>query len=176
METRKEKPKVGVSACLVGQFVRYDGGHKLNVPLMARLEEFFTLVPLCPETGIGLPTPRSPIRLVGTVEKTRAVLADNFNVGYTGPLENYARMVWSQTGGSLKGLVLKSRSPSCGVENVEILAEDGSTVMGKGIFARVFMEIAPGVPVAEDSALDKQEILETFIAQVLNLPPGNKRL
>jgi len=133
--------RVGVSACLLGQRVRFDGGHKRDDFLAGLLADFLDLVPVCPEVGIGMGIPRPQIRLVGDPERPRAVGVDDATLDVTEQLLSFARRRVSFLG-DISGYILKQNSPSCGVEGVKVYGPKGTTPnrRGVGTFARVLME------------------------------------
>jgi len=164
----EEPIRIGASSCLLGVEVRYDGGHKLDHHISEVLGEFFEWVPVCPEVEIGLGVPRPPIRLVEGHPAPRLVEPES-GEDLTERMESFARerLAELQEAG-LDGFILKSRSPSCGVERVEVFgAGRSSTKDGAGIFARVLVERWPDLPVAEEGWLQANNRLRDFIAHVL---------
>ena len=160
-------PKVGVSACLLGHQVRYDGGHKRNAFIIGPLSEHLEFVPVCPETGIGLSVPRPTIRLQGPIDRPRLVGTDDSSWDLTDQMEEYAEM---QTGklGDLCGYILKKDSPSCGMERVKVYNPKGTHAerKGSGIFARVLMQRLPLLPVEEEGRLNDAVLRENFVNRV----------
>ena len=106
----RDPPKIGVSACLLGHQVRFDGGHKRNQFLIGELEKHVEYVPVCPETAIGLGIPRPPIRLVGDLENPRVLGVSDATLDVTERLHGYAESQITNLGG-LSGFVLKKDSP-----------------------------------------------------------------
>jgi uncharacterized protein YbgA (DUF1722 family)/uncharacterized protein YbbK (DUF523 family) len=161
------KPRIGVSACLLGQKVRYDGGHKRNDFLTRELARHVEYVPVCPETAIGLGIPRPPIRLVGSWDSPRVLGVADSSVDVTGRLLAYAESQVSALDG-ISGFVLKKDSPSCGMERVKVFnPADGSTVnRGTGAFAKVLMEKLPLLPVADEERLDDPVLRENLICRI----------
>ena len=162
-----EKIKVGVSACLIGEKVRYDGAHKQDHYITDILGQFVDLVPLCPEVEYGLPVPREPMRLVGTPENPRLVTI------HTGIDHTEGMKKWTK--GKLNGLakeelcgfIFKSRSPSSGMQGVKVYNEKG--VPGKngvGIFAGAFIKRFPLIPATDDERLNDPGLRENFIERV----------
>jgi len=170
MTITSPKPLVGVSACLLGQNVRYDGGNKHDAFLNGPLSTYVEYVPVCPETGIGLGVPRRTIRLVGDPQRPRAVGTDDPAMDVTSRLETFAD---SQRGGfsSLSGFVLKKNSPSCGMERVKVYNEATNQAVrkGSGIFARMLMQQFPLLPVEEEGRLNDAVLRENFINRVFVL-------
>lgn len=162
-----EKPKLGISACLMGAQVRYNGGHKESRLCTRELSEYFDFVPVCPEVAIGLDTPREPIRLVGDPHDPRAVGTVNPALDVTGKLAAYAeRMVHELDG--ICGYIFMHKSPSCGLERVKVYRDNGvpSSETGSGVYAGVFSERRPELPLEEDGRLNDAVLRENFITRV----------
>jgi uncharacterized protein YbgA (DUF1722 family) len=135
--------RVGISSCLLGSEVRFDGGHKRDSYICGTLADWFEFVPVCPEFEAGLGLPRPPIRLVGDVERPRVVGVRKPELDVTVALEEHAAdRVGSLTG--LSGYILKKDSPSCGMERVKVYPEAGGAGLrkGVGVFARAALEAA----------------------------------
>lgn len=167
-----DRPRLGVSACLMGKAVRYDGGHKRSRYLMDRLSEHFELVDFCPEVAIGLPVPRPPIHLhqpEGQGE-VRAVQVADAQVDYTARLAGYADAVAGQVAG-LAGFILKKDSPSCGMERVKVYSggKRAPVRKGAGIFAARLMAAHPHLPVEEEGRLEDPRLRENFLVRVFTL-------
>lgn len=161
------KPRLGISACLLGAEVRYNGGHKESRLCSRTLNEYFDFVPLCPEVAIGLGTPREPIRLVGDPQAPRAVGTVNRAVDVTAPLAAYGeRVTEEQT--ELCGYIFMQQSPSCGLHRVKVYQDNGrpSEPQGRGIFAEAFCARHPNLPVEEDGRLNDPILRENFITRV----------
>ena len=161
------KLKLGISACLMGKAVRYDGGHKLEKLAVDVLGRHFELVAVCPETGCGMTVPRETMRLEGDPVSFRLVTT-NGRVDKTRQMERWmkAHLVKLENE-NLVGFVLKSKSPSCGLA-VNVYDSRGG-VAGKtmGLFARGFTRRFPSLPVAEAEALSDAVFRESFIARLL---------
>jgi len=160
--------KIGVSACLLGQEVRFDGGHKRDDFLTGSLVDFLDLVPVCPEVGIGMGVPRPPIRLVGDPERPRSVGVDDATLDVTERLLAFARRRISCLG-DISGYILKQNSPSCGMVGVKIYAPEGTIIdrTNIGLFARVLMETKPRLPVVEETWLQDPVLRGDFLTRVL---------
>jgi uncharacterized protein YbgA (DUF1722 family)/uncharacterized protein YbbK (DUF523 family) len=160
-------PKVGVSACLLGHQVRYDGGHKRNPFLIAELGRHVDYVPVCPETAIGLGIPRPTIRLVGEPEASRVQGVADPSLDVTRRLQEYAESQIPNFG-DLCGFVLKKDSPSCGMERVKVYDPNGQGAVrkGRGAFARVLMQRMPLLPVEEEGRLSDPVLRENFVNRV----------
>ena len=160
--------KLGVSACLLGEKVRYDGGHKLNHYLTKTLGPFVDWVPVCPETEIGLGIPREAMRLAGTAESPRLITRET-HVDHTNRMRKWAAgRIRGLAGEELCGFIFKSRSPSCGTRRVPVVKENGKTgCCGAGIWARAFMDANPLLPVEDEDRLRDAGIRENFIKSIL---------
>lgn len=161
------KPKLGISACLLGTEVRYNGGHKESRLCSRSLVEHFDFVAVCPEVAIGLGIPREPIRLVGDPNAPRAVGTVRHERDVTAPLAEYgARMADELT--DLSGYIFMQKSPSCGLERVKVYQDGGrpSEPSGRGIFAAAFCARHPDLPVEEDGRLNDPVLRENFITRV----------
>lgn len=159
-----EKIKVGVSSCLLGEQVRFDGGHKRDRLVTEILGEYFEYVPVCPEVELGLPTPRETLRLISKEGGERLVFSKSGD-DITDSMTAWARMrVGELEKDQLYGFIFKSKSPSSGMERVKLYDKNGSpTNIGVGVFARVFMEHFPLIPVEEDGRLHDAKLRENFI-------------
>ena len=165
----EEEPiRIGVSSCLLGAEVRYDGGHKLNRYLAEELGEFFEWVSLCPEVEIGLGVPRPPIRLVEGQALPRLVEPES-GEDLTERMESFARERPAELQeAGLDGFILKCRSPSCGTERVKVFGQDErSKRNGVGVFARALVRRWPNLPVAEDEILEDPGLRTDFFERVL---------
>lgn len=167
MDEALRKIKIGISSCLLGEKVRYDGGHKLDTFLRDTLGRYVEFVPVCPEFEAGLGVPREAMRLLGTGDSVRLV---GIKTGhdFTGKLTSWAnRRVSELEKEGLSGFVFKRGSPSSGMERVKVYTESGSfSKTGSGIFARIFMERFPLLPVEEEGRLHDPELRENFIERI----------
>ncbi|RUO21756.1 YbgA family protein [Aliidiomarina haloalkalitolerans] len=157
---------VGISACLVGKKVRYDGGHKANDFCQHQLAKHVEYLPLCPEVGIGMSVPRPTIRLVGTPEDTRAVVQKT-GEDVTDKLANFATVRTSQLD-QLSGYILCAKSPSCGMERVRLYNEESNANRkeGMGIFAAKLRVLYPALPMEEDGRLNDAALRENFVLRM----------
>lgn len=154
--------RIGISSCLLGERVRYDGGHKRDALIIETLGRLFECVPVCPEVAIGLGVPRAPIRLVGDPHAPLALGVDDPTLDATGKLSAYgARMAHELDG--ISGYIFKSRSPSCGMRGVEVYPS-GATAAG--LYARAFMDLQPLLPAEEEDRLADPALRENFIERV----------
>jgi len=159
-----ERIRIGVSSCLLGESVRWDGGHKRDVYITGTLARCFELVPICPEVAIGLGVPRDPIRLVGRAEAPRALSAGTPELDLTAKLSAHGRET-AHRFSDLCGYLFKSGSPSCGLGRVKLLPERGGRPAhaGVGIFAREIQSALPMLPVEDESRMAKPELRATFL-------------
>lgn len=163
-----DKIRVGISACLLGEQVRYDGGHKLDRFLRDTLGCFFDYVPVCPEVEAGFGVPREPVRLVGEVDHPRLRTVKTGR-DLTEPMERWARKrVAELEAENLCGYIFKSKSPSSGMERIKVYPESGGMPVKKGVgmFARAFMERFPLLPVEDEGRLHDANLRENFIERV----------
>jgi uncharacterized protein YbgA (DUF1722 family)/uncharacterized protein YbbK (DUF523 family) len=164
------KIRLGISTCLLGEPVRYDGGHKLDSFLAKTLGQYVEYVPVCPEVECGMSVPREPMHLEGDPEAPRLVTIRT-RVDKTGQMAEWAekRVVMLEKE-NLMGFIFKSDSPSSGMERVKIYNAKGMAVRkGVGIFARRFIEHFPLLPVEEEGRLHDPALRENFIERVFTL-------
>jgi uncharacterized protein YbgA (DUF1722 family)/uncharacterized protein YbbK (DUF523 family) len=159
--------RIGVSACLLGQEVRYNGGHKRDGFVAATLAPYVEYVPVCPEVAIGLGIPRPSIRLVGDPERPRALGTADAALDVTEALRDFSRQQVPRLA-DLDGYIVKKDSPSCGMERVKVYSEKGGAAQrtGVGIFARALMERWPQLPVEEEGRLNDPTLRENFLTRV----------
>ncbi len=143
-----KKIPIGISSCLLGQNVRYDGGKKLDNYITGTLSAYFDFQPFCPEVSIGLGTPRPPIHLVKNDNGLRCVNIKNPEIDLTDQLHSYAEHQQNLYV-SLCGYILKKSSPSCGMEMVKVFSGTQSQKNGVGIYAEEMMRLNPLLPVEE---------------------------
>lgn len=165
--------RIGVSACLLGEEVRYDGGHKLELFLTEVLGRCVDWVPVCPEVEAGLGTPRPAMQLVriggGTEPAAVRLITPETGADHTDAMRSWAeRRVEQLAAADLDGYVLKSRSPSCGMNGVKLFPEDGGApaLNGRGLFAEALLRRLPDLPVEEESRLSDPRRLERFLSGV----------
>lgn len=163
-------PRVGISSCLLGSAVRFDGGHKRDSYICGTLADYFEFVPVCPEFEAGLGLPRPPIRLVGDRDRPRAVGVRQPDLDVTAALAAHA-VSRVETLAGLCGYILKKDSPSCGMERVKVYPEQGGAGVrqGVGIFARALQARWPLLPVEEEGRLGDSVLRENFIQRVFVL-------
>ena len=163
----RSKPKIAISACLLGAEVRFNGGHKESRLCSQALSEHFDFVPLCPEVAIGLGIPRQPIRLVGDSAKPQAVGSVDSTLDVTHALHDYgASMAATHT--DICGYIFMQKSPSCGLERVKVYQDGGrpAELSGRGIYANAFCAAHPDLPAEEDGRLNDPVLRENFLTRV----------
>ena len=171
MIASRPKPRLtlGISECLTGARVRYDGDHKRDgLPHARELEALFEWRAFCPEVAIGMGVPRLPIRLVGDLAAPRAVCVDDASRDFTDALAGYAATVTREASQDLAGYVFTENSPSCGLHSVEVHGEDSDdpVPLGRGVYARALSETIPELPVEEAGRLADDAIRESFVDKV----------
>jgi uncharacterized protein YbgA (DUF1722 family)/uncharacterized protein YbbK (DUF523 family) len=166
-ETALEKIRVGISACLLGQNVRYDGGHQHDRYITDTLGRWFEWVPVCPEVEYGLPVPREAMRLVGDPKNPRLVTIRS-HIDHTDGMLAWANRRFATLGAAgLCGFIFKSRSPSSGMADVKVYGESGMAVKkGVGIFAGALMTRFPLLPVEDEGRLNDPLLRENFIERI----------
>jgi uncharacterized protein YbgA (DUF1722 family)/uncharacterized protein YbbK (DUF523 family) len=165
-----EKIKLGVSACLLGENVRYDGGHKLDRFLTDTLGQYVKYAPLCPEEECGLGVPREPMHLERYPNSPRLVTIPTKRDITDRMIKWAQRRVAELEKADLCGFIFKSNSPSCGMDRVKVYNEkEGSVIKGVGIFARIFMEHFPLLPVEDERRLHDPQLRESFIEKTFTL-------
>ena len=160
--------RIGVSACLLGEEVRYNGGHKRDAFLTDVLGKYVEWVPVCPEVEIGLGTPRPAMRLVRIGEDTRMITPET-GADHTEAMRVYSdRRVRELAGERLAGYILKKDSPSCGMERVKLYPERGGAPFkeARGLFAETLLRLWPDLPVEEEGRLNDPLLRENFVTRV----------
>lgn len=159
--------KVGISACLLGEPVRFNGGHKESRLCSETLARHFEFIPVCPEVAIGLGTPRQPIRLVGDPDHPRAVGSVHAELDVTDALTAYGQQVATELH-DICGFVLMQKSPSCGMERVKVYQANGHPIEGggSGLFAHALMQARPDLPIEEDGRLNDPVLRENFLTRI----------
>ena len=166
------KIQIGVSACLLGQPVRYDGGHKRSAFVDQSLREFAHFVPVCPEVAIGMGTPRPTIRLVEhdsklSVQSSHASKKTGELIDVTQDLSRFSQQQASHLKG-LSGFIFCAKSPSCGTERIKVYDRSGRTIRNneQGVFAKAIREKHPLLPVEDSGRLCDPVLRENFITRV----------
>jgi uncharacterized protein YbgA (DUF1722 family)/uncharacterized protein YbbK (DUF523 family) len=162
-----KKIRLGISACLLGEEVRYNGGHKLDRFLADTLGEYVDYVPVCPEFECGLGVPRESMRLVGDPDAPRLVTHTTKQDHTERMLKWAAKRVAELEKEGLCGFIFKKNSPSSGMERVKVYNDKGLPVKkGVGLFARVVIEHFPLLPVEEEGRLHDPKLRENFIERI----------
>jgi uncharacterized protein YbgA (DUF1722 family)/uncharacterized protein YbbK (DUF523 family) len=167
MGSINERIRLGISACLLGEPVRFDGGHKRDPFLVESLGQFVDWVPVCPEVESGLDAPRESMRLVQADGRIR-LLTNKTAQDHTTRMHGYARRrVEELADGELCGFVLKKDSPTCGLERVKVYGTAGMPVKsGRGLFADALVRRFPLLPVEEEGRLNDPRLRENFVERV----------
>lgn len=159
--------RIGISSCLLGENVRFDGGHKRDTFIVNTLGQFFQWIPVCPELEMGLGVPRETLRLVGTPESPR-LLAPRSQRDHTVAMQRYAaERLETLATLNLHGYILKKDSPSCGMERVRVYGQEQTVQRsGRGLFASALMQRFPLLPVEEEGRLQNLQLRENYIERV----------
>ena len=162
---------VGISACLMGEKVRFDGGHMRSKICMEQLNQYFEWVPTCPEMAIGMPSPRPAIHIAIKDDQERLLDASSHKTDYTDKLIAFSQSRMKDLS-ELSGYVVAKGSPSCGMERIKVYKDEGEKKWhsahknGVGMFTQVLMETYPNLPVEEDGRLNDGHIRDNFMLRV----------
>ncbi len=170
MEPNDTRPLVGVSQCLLGDAVRYDGRSKANQLIIEQLTPVFNLVAVCPEVEAGLPIPRPPVQLTGSIHNPKLTGRDDPTIDVTDIMQRYCETKPAELK-NLAGFIFKSRSPSCGLNSTPVFI-DGKCVTetGRGVFAKKLCASYPELVVIEDIELENKITLDNFVQSILTRP------
>ena len=162
--------KIGISRCLTGDAVRYDGGHARDAFLMDTLGPYVTYVPVCPEVECGMPVPRNPMRLAGNPDAPKLVVIKT-GEDKTSQMEAWiSRKLADLEKENLCGFIFKKNSPSSGLFRVKVYDASGMPrKVGVGLFAKAFTERFPRIPAEEDGRLNDPKLRENFIERIFTL-------
>jgi uncharacterized protein YbgA (DUF1722 family)/uncharacterized protein YbbK (DUF523 family) len=160
--------RVGISACVLGQKVRFDGGHKEDRFITGTLSQFVEFVPVCPEVEVGMGTPRETVRLVRAEKGGPRMIAPKSGLDHTSSMQRFSKRRAKELESlELCGYVLKKGSPSCGMERVKIYSAEGMPQKnGRGLFAEALMEQFPLLPVEEDGRLNDPRLRDNFFVRL----------
>lgn len=160
------KPRVGVSRCLLGDAVRYDGDTRPSEIVIEQLSQMFEIVAVCPEVEAGLGIPRPPVQLTGSLEDPRMTGRDEPLLDVTSALHEMCDQRLPQLA-DLDGFICKSRSPSCGYGSTPVFI-DGKciTESSDGVFIRRLLASYPSLPLIDETGLQDPDLCEAFIARV----------
>jgi len=160
----KKKMKIAISTCLLGESVRYDGGHKRDDEILKTFGNSVEWIGICPETECGLPVPRESMRIDGRPD-CLLLIGNETGKDYTPQLKKWIKMrLRNLEAEGIHGYIFKSRSPSCGLNTVEIynkgrLLHD----KGRGFWAETFTELFPEIPVIEEQNFHQIELQKNFL-------------
>lgn len=159
--------QIGISSCLLGESVRFNGGHKHSHFCTDVLGQYFQFIPVCPEVGIGMGIPRPPIRLIASSAGPQAVGVSDPTQNFTAPLTAYAQQKSAELQG-ISGYILMQKSPSCGYERVKLYRDNGypADEGAQGIYAAEFARLNPLLPIEEAGRLNDAMLRENFITRV----------
>lgn len=161
-----ERPRIAISSCLLGERVRYDGGHKRNLRITDELSQQFDWLPLCPELEAGLGVPRPPVRLVGDRQHPRALGVDNPELDVSAALTDCAQRMLPGLQ-SVSGYIFKSRSPSCGLIDTPLIDSKGhDNGVTTGIYAALVKAAMPDLPLIDEQQLEQADRREQFLRDV----------
>jgi len=166
-ESPVDKIAIGISACLLGEKVRYDGGHKHDRYITDTLGQFFNYVPVCPEVEYGLPVPREAMHLTDGFENPGLVTVRT-GIDHTEGMKSWAwKKLDELARQGLSGYIFKSKSPSCGMRGVKVHKGSGGPVhQGSGIFANAFTKRFPLIPAEDEGRLHDPGLRENFIERI----------
>ena len=170
-----EKIRIGVSSCLIGEKVRWNGDHKQDRYVREILSKYFEYIPVCPEVEVGMGVPRETVALYGDPEKP-SMISKKTQTDWTKPMEKYIKSrINTLSADDLCGYIFKSKSPSCGMGRVPLYSEFGSHKVkhGPGMFANAFINSFPLVPTEEEGRLNDPRIRENFIVRVFSFKRFN---
>lgn len=161
------RPRIALSACLAGEEVRFNGGHKASRLCTEVLAEYFDFVTVCPEVAIGLGIPRAAIRLVGDPQHPRAVGSRDPSLDVSDRLRDYATHMAGELQ-DIDGYIFMHKSPSCGLERVKVYQDNDHPARegARGLYAERFCALLPDLPVEEDGRLCDAVLRENFITRV----------
>jgi len=171
-----DRPRVAVSACLLGQRVRFDAGHKRDRFVSDKLSKVADLEPICPEVLSGMSIPRPSIKLLATDRGVRLVQSDNPEIDHTDRMVEVARAQAARLDGRISGLVVQRKSPSCGLERVPVSRGKGVPALreGVGMFVQHFSALCPLIPIEEEGRLNDPVLRENFLERVYALDRWNR--
>jgi len=163
--TSREKILIGISSCLIGEKVRFDGGHKQSRYILDTLGKYFSFRPYCPEMAIGLGVPRETIRLVDISGQRRAVGNKTADLDVTEPLIQSAHDQ-SDWHSRIYGYIVKKDSPTCGMERVRVYFGEQPQRIGAGLYTETMMRNFPALPIEEEGRLGDPVLREGFVKRV----------
>ena len=165
MTVNQNKLRLGISTCLLGEKVRYDGGHKLDAWIKNTLGQFTTFVPVCPEFECGMSIPRPAMHLEGTKENPQLIQTHS-KLNLTKQMKNWIKLqIKKLKSQDLDGYIFKTKSPSCGLNKIKIFSPSNKLISaaGVGLFAKQFTKSFPFIPVTDEEKLHNPKYREHFI-------------
>ena len=160
-----QKKSIAISACLLGHKVRYDGAHQAHKIIIKRLVDSFKIIPVCPEVEIGLGVPREKVELHLQGTKIHLLTCSHPITDLTEQMISYAEVFLENN--KISGMILKDKSPSCGVANCKQYDETGHMLPnGTGIFAATVIQLQPDLPLLQSNLINKPSDLECFIEKL----------
>lgn len=167
MTEHLSKPLVGISSCVLGEKVRYDGGHKRSGFVTGNLANFVRFIPTCPEMGVGMPVPRPAIHIREIGQQQRLTDARDATLDHTDKMQAFFSARLAQLG-KLDGYILAAKSPSCGMERIKVYSEQGELLhrKGQGLFVQLLKQYFPDLPMEEDGRLNDEGLKESFITRL----------
>jgi len=164
--TSKQLPVVAVSACLLGQPVRYDGQDKYTGLIAEELKKHCRLLAVCPEVEIGLGVPREKIQLTLVDGQFKVLKTDELDIDVSGLLADFAIQFINQH--ALSALVLQDKSPSCGIENTKLFSPTGEQIgLGSGLFAQTIIDLMPNLVIIQASQLQSKKDVQQFVKRLI---------
>ncbi len=165
------KPRIAVSSCLLGHPVRYDGTDKYHPFICQHLAKQFELIAVCPEVDAGLSTPRPPVRLTGNSQQPLALGIEDAKLNVTSMLTSFA-CEWLSQAKNIAGIIVKSRSPSCGLSDTPIFDQHGQIKNhSAGLFTQMLIQRYPQLPVIDEISITDPKQRDAFISKVKNAIP-----
>ncbi len=160
------KLTLGISSCLIGEEVRFNGGHKREAYITDTLASFVDFIPVCPEVAIGMSVPRPALHLIGESENPQLVYANDHAQNFTTAMQDYSKQQVKQFP-QICGYIVKNKSPTCGMERVRVYQGKGSpTKSGVGIYTRELQNTNPLLPIEEEGRLKDPFLRENFIERI----------
>jgi uncharacterized protein YbbK (DUF523 family) len=168
VRVEKVKLKIGISSCLLGERVRYDGEHKRNQTVIDLLGDRFEAVPVCPEVELGMGIPREPVQLMAANLGPQMVGVES-GKDWTEAMTGFSSKKLDELAQqNLNGFIFKSRSPSCGTAGVPLhRKQSGEKTSTSGLFAAAFMKHFPHIPVIDEEQLQNQQAREKFLSCIV---------
>lgn len=162
------RPLLAVSSCLLGDKVRYDGGHKRSPFVESVLAQHVDYEKVCPEMGIGLPVPRRTIHLVQGAEGIKLCQVDDHSIEHTEQMRAFAQQQLARLSPNISGYILKSKSPSCGYQRIKLYKDSGEPLEAKaqGLYTTEWAQYCPALPMEDEGRLNDAPLRENFITRV----------